>query len=111
MAIVKQLSGRAFFNIPDEQLEKFMIPADQEAAVLKENGIILGVAGTPPEGARVKKLEPVTATTVAAADASASYLRWVTVACPHCHSANRILEDTDRYLWFTCGYCGGSFQY
>lgn len=110
MAILRQVKGKGYFNIPDEALEQYLVPEDKQADVLANNGIKLGVAGTPPEGAEVKRLE-LAWSTAATADATASYLRWNVAVCPHCGTANRILEDTDRYLWFTCAGCGGSFRF
>ena len=110
MAILKQVKGNGFFNIPDEALEQYLIPEEKQAAVLGDNGIRLGVAGKAPEGVEVKRLE-LAGATAATADATASYLRWNVAVCPHCGSANRILEDTDRYLWFTCAGCGGQFRF
>jgi hypothetical protein len=35
---------------------------------------------------------------------------WTTVQCPWCASYVRILYDTDRYLYYQCGWCGGWFR-
>ena len=75
--------------------------------MLKDNNILLGVAGTPPEDAEVMDLQAVQA----GGDASASFMRWNIAICPYCGTANRVLEDTQRYLWFRCGRCGGQFRF
>ena len=48
---------------------------------------------------------------VPAAEVEGQIRRWVTVRCPWCASLNRILEDTERYLWFECWNCGNLFRY
>ena len=58
MAIVRQIVGDSYFNIPDEQLDQYAIPEDQTAQVLKDNNITLGVAGDPPADAELRDLEP-----------------------------------------------------
>ena len=35
---------------------------------------------------------------------------WRWCECPWCGVAVRILYDTDRYLWYQCGNCGGYFR-
>ena len=35
---------------------------------------------------------------------------WRWCECPWCGAAVRILYDTDRYLWYQCGNCGGYFR-
>ena len=107
MAIVKQIHGKAYFNIPDEQLEKFSIEENKLPGVLKEHGMVMGVAGTPPAGETAHKL----AAMQAQADASASYLRVNVAICPTCGGATRLIEDTERYRWYSCSYCGASFRF
>jgi hypothetical protein len=30
--------------------------------------------------------------------------------CPHCGFLGRSILDTNVFLWFTCGFCGGAFR-
>jgi hypothetical protein len=32
------------------------------------------------------------------------------VQCPWCGNMGRVIVDTNIYLWFTCGLCGGAFR-
>lgn len=30
--------------------------------------------------------------------------------CPHCGHVGRSVIDSERYVWYTCGRCGGPFR-
>jgi len=32
------------------------------------------------------------------------------VECPWCRTLNRVILDTNYYVWWTCGGCGGHYR-
>ena len=46
-----------------------------------------------------------------AAEVEGQELRVAYVWCPWCDARNRIIEDTERYLWFRCWNCRNYFKY
>lgn len=113
MAILKQVDGKTFYNVPDEEVEKYAIPQDRLAEALKDTGIRLGTTTTPAEiaGKKVLRQADRPRAQAQAADASAQYLRQTVVACPNCYGSNVIWEETTEYRLFECGHCGYVFRY
>mgnify|MGYP003573787791 CR=1 FL=1 len=111
MAILKSVGGDAFFNVPDEQVENFLIASDKLDEVLKEAGIKRGVSF---DDAELEKGDEVVEASAAesddsGADATASYLYRSVVTCPRCYRAFRVVLSSRRYRYFRCA-CGQRFR-
>lgn len=113
MAILKQVDGKTFYNVPDEELDQYAIPTDRLADALKDTGIRLGSSVTADEiaGKKVLRAQDRPAAQTQSADAQAQYLRQAVVACPSCYGSNVIWEETTQYRLFQCGHCGYVFRY
>jgi hypothetical protein len=71
--------------------------------------------GKKIEGQEAKKLDPAKmgvglAGRPQAAEVEGQDRYWRWCQCPWCGAALRIWYDTDRYLWYQCGNCGGYFR-
>ncbi|MCC7539289.1 MAG: hypothetical protein IT379_23905 [Deltaproteobacteria bacterium] len=111
MAILKQVDGKAFFNVPDEDLERYVIPADKLGDALRDTGIKLGSSVDQSEIAGKKVLRAADRPAQASADASAQYLRQSVAICPNCSGSNLVWEETTEYRLFQCGHCGYVFRF
>jgi predicted RNA-binding Zn-ribbon protein involved in translation (DUF1610 family) len=109
MAILKQVDGKALFNVPDEVLEQYAIPEDKIGEALKDTRIKLGTPVTPEE---IQGKQVITADVRGdqQADASASYLYWTTVICPSCNTARRVMVSSEVYNVYECGNCGYRYR-
>lgn len=71
----------------------------------------IGTKITPEEAA---KLDPATRGVLVVKpqepEVEGQMLHWDVTECPWCGHLGYSLVDTRRYLWFTCGNCGGAFK-
>jgi hypothetical protein len=111
MAILVQVDGKTFFEIPDEQLEQYAIPQNRLADRLKSTGVILGTSVDPAEIQGKKVLRAADRPPEAAADAKAQYLRRAVAICPNCYHRNLVWEETTEYRLFECGWCSYVFRF
>lgn len=109
MAIVKEVTGKTFFRIPDEELGKYALPESEVSQALKEAGIKLGTPATPQETEGQRVLGPHEGSPQPA-EARASYAVEVVVVCPYCYSHRVIIADTNVWQYYVCGNCGNTYK-
>lgn len=109
MAILKQVDGKALFNIPDEELARYAIPSEKIEDALKDTRIKLGTAATPEE-IKSAKIIKGDQRPVETADANAAYLYWTTVVCPSCYTSRRVMVDSETYNVYECSNCAYHYR-
>ncbi|HXE73108.1 MAG TPA: hypothetical protein VNO81_10645 [Candidatus Nitrosotenuis sp.] len=112
MAILKQLDGKAFFQIPDEELGKYAIPENKLSQVLKQAGARLGSPASREETQGKKVISPAERGELvgSGAEARASYLYETQVICPYCGSVRSIVASSEVYQYYECGNCGNVYK-
>lgn len=70
--------------------------------------------GTKIEPDELKDFDPakrgVMIASVPSQEVEGQYGYWGYTQCPWCGNVGRSYLDTDFIQWYTCGWCGGSFQ-
>jgi hypothetical protein len=76
-----------------EEVRKGTKISAEEAKTLDRSKMGVSITGEPPQ---------------AEVEGQARY--WGYTECPHCGNVGRSVIDSARYLWYTCGRCGGEFR-
>ena len=109
MAIVKEVTGKKMYDIPEAELEKFVVSEDKLEGALKEIGVRLGTGVTKTEIAGAKVVAPGEG--VASGDDVQAYSLYQTlVLCPNCGTCRQIVASTNTYNYYDCGYCGYTYR-
>lgn len=77
----------------EEKITEGVKIEESEAATLDPTKMGIAMAGDPPE---------------TEVEGQVRYLGYT--RCPWCGNVGRSILDTNRYLWFRCGRCGGAFK-
>ena len=111
MAILQQVDGKTFYEVPDEKLDQYAIPQNKLGERLKSTGVILGTNVSPEEVKGKKVLRSQDRPKDETADAKAQYLRRSVAICPNCYHRNLVWEETTEYRLFECGWCSYVFRF